>query len=232
MDEFAHSIALDGDTLVVGAINESSGAIGVDGNQSTNDVINSGAVYVFTRDATGQWAQQAYLKASNPEAGDRFGYSVDVSGDTLAVGAREESSAATGVNGDQSNNQAAGSGAVYVFARNNGVWSQQAYLKASNTDTSDAFGNPVALDGDNVSVTPIDNSKSARSMWGMSRTQIANMVDGVANEFSKTISFLNSSNRDCMSYLKLRYGRRKASSVWLSSIDTAKVRHRKCLSVN
>ena len=45
----------------------------------------------------------------------------------------------------------------------------------------------VAVDGNNVSVTPIDNSKPARSMWGMSRTQIANMVAGVANEFSKTL---------------------------------------------
>jgi len=45
----------------------------------------------------------------------------------------------------------------------------------------------VALDGDNLSVTPVDNSKPARSMWGMSRTRIANMVDGVANEFTKTL---------------------------------------------
>ncbi len=48
----------------------------------------------------------------------------------------------------------------------------------------------VALDGDNLSVTPVDNSKPARSMWGMSRTQIANMVDGVANEFSKTLELV------------------------------------------
>lgn len=48
----------------------------------------------------------------------------------------------------------------------------------------------VALDGAEVSVKPVDNSKTARSMWGMSRTQIANMVDGVANEFTKTLELV------------------------------------------
>jgi hypothetical protein len=63
------------------------------------------------------WTQQAYLKASNTEAGDYFGFSVSISGDTIAVGAHGEDSNATGVNGDQSNNNATDSGAVYVFVR-------------------------------------------------------------------------------------------------------------------
>jgi len=48
----------------------------------------------------------------------------------------------------------------------------------------------VALDDNEVSVKPVDNSKPARSMWGMSRTQIANMVDGVANEFTKKLELV------------------------------------------
>jgi hypothetical protein len=76
-------------------------------------------VYVFTRSGT-TWQQQAYLKASNTDAQDGFGgnllpqqtLALDV--DTLAVGALVEASAATGVNGDQSSNDAPGSGAVYV----------------------------------------------------------------------------------------------------------------------
>ena len=57
----------------------------------------------------------AYLKASNTGGGDRFGVSVAISGDTLAVGADHEESDATGVNGDQNDNSAEHAGAVYVF---------------------------------------------------------------------------------------------------------------------
>ncbi len=75
----------------------------------------AGAVYVFTRDAAGVWSQQAYVKASNTDSGDFFGVSVAISGDTLAVGAGGEDSAATGIDGNQSDNNADFSGAVYVF---------------------------------------------------------------------------------------------------------------------
>ena len=73
-----------------------------------------------------QLVQQGYLKASNTNANDQFGYLIAFSGDTLVVGAPQEGSNATGVNGDQTNNNAANSGAVYVFARTAGVWTQQA----------------------------------------------------------------------------------------------------------
>ncbi|MBA3457682.1 MAG: FG-GAP repeat protein [Deltaproteobacteria bacterium] len=87
---------------------------GVGGNQADNSALNSGAVYVFTRTGPA-WSQQAYLKASNTDAGDFFGDPVAVSGDTLAVGADLEDSSAAGVGGDQANNAALDSGAVYVF---------------------------------------------------------------------------------------------------------------------
>ncbi len=61
------------------------------------------------------WTQQAYLKASNTDPGDGFGLSVAVSGDTVVAGAIAESSNATGVNGNQSDNSAYQSGAAYVF---------------------------------------------------------------------------------------------------------------------
>ena len=69
-----------------------------------------------------------------------FGVSVAVSGDTVVVGAISESSNATGVNGDQTDNSALDAGAAYVFVRNGTTWSQQAYLKASNTEPVDHFG--------------------------------------------------------------------------------------------
>ena len=48
----------------------------------------------------------------------------------------------------------------------------------------------VALEDNEITVTPLDNSKPARSMWGMSRTRIANMVDGVATEFTKSLELV------------------------------------------
>ena len=102
--------------MAVGAHEEDSSATGINSDQSNNLTYESGAVYVFTR-SDGTWTQQAYVKASNADAGDRFGYSVALAadGNTLAVGAYEESSSATGINGDQSNNSASSSGAVYLY---------------------------------------------------------------------------------------------------------------------
>ncbi|NJK31141.1 MAG: DUF4215 domain-containing protein [Deltaproteobacteria bacterium] len=150
-DEFGVSVALseDGNTLAVGAPREDSAATGIDGDQANDGATNGGAVYVFVRNG-GTWSQQAYVKASNTDIGSVFGWRVALSadGNTLAVGARSEDSNATGVGGDQENNDAVGSGAVYVFVRNRGVWSQQAYVKASNTGADDGFGTSVALSGD------------------------------------------------------------------------------------
>ncbi|MCH8228248.1 MAG: FG-GAP repeat protein, partial [Proteobacteria bacterium] len=96
--------------------------------------------------------QQAYLKASNTDGGDFFGWSVAISGETLVVGARNEDSNASGINGDQNNDSAVDAGAAYVFTRSGTVWSQQAYLKASNTDIDDLFGLSVAISGDTLVV--------------------------------------------------------------------------------
>src|SRR5499427_10159053 len=91
--------------------------------------------------AFAQLKQVTYIKASNTHMGDHFGnggtlegHSVALSGDgnTLAVGAPYESSNAKGVNGNQNDNSVYASGAVYIFVKRNGVWSQQAYIKASN----------------------------------------------------------------------------------------------------
>ena len=150
-DAFSFSIALsaDGNTLAVGAIGESSATTGVNGNQDDNTAVDAGAVYVFVR-VDGTWTQQAYLKASNAEATDWFGGSVALSadGNILAVGAIGEGSATTGVDGDQNDNTASGAGAVYVFVRVDGTWTQQAYIKASNAEEEDWFGDSVTLSTD------------------------------------------------------------------------------------
>ncbi len=149
------SISQDGNTLAVSSIFEDSATAGVDGDEDDNAALDAGAVYVFVHGDSG-WAQQAYVKASNSESNDQFGYSVALSGDgdTLAVGANLEASHATGSDGDQADNSALGAGAVYVFYRRAGVWRQQAYVKASNTDAADVFGYQVALsyDGNTLAV--------------------------------------------------------------------------------
>lgn len=148
---FGRSVALFGGILAVGSPSESSAATGVDGDQTDNTANESGAVYVFHRDNE-IWKQQTYLKASNTGAGDQFGYSMSVYGDSLVIGAINESSAATGIAGDQTNNDAPSSGAAYLFTHNGTQWTQQAYLKASNTNRSSQFGASISLFDDTLAV--------------------------------------------------------------------------------
>ena len=197
-DRFGYSVAIDGDTMVVGAPHEDSNWAG---NELDNNLLNSGAVYVFVRNAFGFWYQDDYLKASylseearfgtsvaisgdtivvgapngshsggtttgtayvftlssgvwseqalitasNDDNGDYFGISVSISGDFIVVGASNEASNASSVNGTQSNNSKVRAGAAYVFTRTGTNWNQQAYLKANNTDANDEFGEAVAI---------------------------------------------------------------------------------------
>jgi len=146
-DEFGQAVAVSGNTVVIGADREDSSATGVNGDEASNGAFESGGAYVFVRNGAG-WSQQAYLKASNTDAGDFFGGAIAISGDTVVVGAIGERSNATGVNGDETDDSLAGAGAAYVFVRSGSDWSQEAYLKASNTGGADSFGFAVAVDGD------------------------------------------------------------------------------------
>jgi len=154
-DLFGSSVALSGDTLVVGAIGEGSSRLG---GADDNSAPDAGAAYVFVRNNNGVWVQQPYLKASNADAGDLFGTSVAISEGTLAVGAVGEGSSAAGGAAD---NSALSAGAVYVFTRNNnGVWLQQPYIKASKADAGDQFG-LVALSADTLAVGAVGEGSSA-----------------------------------------------------------------------
>ncbi|MES9851044.1 MAG: cadherin-like beta sandwich domain-containing protein [Candidatus Thiodiazotropha sp. L084R] len=143
-DQFGASVAISGDTLVVGAPFEDTSDRGSGFYSGTG----SGAAYVFTRSGE-VWSQQAYLKSSNGDAADQFGTSLAVSHDTLVVGAPFEDSSVTG---GESDNSASDAGAVYVFNRSGGVWSQQAYLKSSNGEVQDQFGTVMAISGDTLVV--------------------------------------------------------------------------------
>ena len=134
---FASSVAISGDTVVVGA--EGSGT-------SSNSNYGPGAVYVYARPGGG-WASTnsptATLTASDGAAGDNFGASVAISGDTVVVGADD---AAIGGNSDQ--------GAAYVFTESGSHWTnltETAKLTADDGTTQDQFGSSVSISA-NVAV--------------------------------------------------------------------------------
>ncbi len=164
-DQFAWSLSLsdDGRTLAVSAITEDSASPGINGKQDDNSAQSAGVVYVFALTGT-TWAQQAYIKAANPDPGDMFGYSVSLSadGNTLAAGSFDEGGSARGINGPYDNNRR-GSGAVYVFTRAGGAWTQQAYIHASNAEGGDSFGVNVVLsdDGNTLLASALDEDCTA-----------------------------------------------------------------------
>lgn len=176
------AISRDGNTIAVGAPHEGSSARGINGNENDDSAYNAGAVYVFTRSGA-QWTRQAYVKASNTGAGDYFGSSVALSadGNTMAVAAHWESSAATGVNGNQGDDSLPQAGAVYVFTRSGTTWTQQAYLKASNTGRAgasdedpgdgDQFGFSLALSGDGNTLAVGANSEDGNAAGAQSDQQ-------------------------------------------------------------
>ncbi len=148
-DSFGDSVAVSGDTVVVGSGAEDGSGTGV--NPPSDALLNhAGAAYVFVRSGV-NWSQQAYLKASNSGSDDYFGTHVAIAGETVVVGADYEDGSGIGAN-PPSDELATDAGAAYVFMRNGVIWRQQAYLKASNTGVDDEFGAVVAVSGETVIV--------------------------------------------------------------------------------
>ena len=132
-DFFGWSVAVSGDTAVVGAFWEDAGGS------------NAGAAYVFQRDqgGTDNWGEVKKLLASDAQADDEFGVRVAVSGDTAVVGAYYEDAG-----GDNA-------GAAYVFRRDQGSqdnWGEVTKLTASDARADDTFGWSAAVSGDTVVV--------------------------------------------------------------------------------
>ena len=131
-DGFGGSVAVSGNTVVVGAPLDSEGGW------------DSGSAYVFVRSG-GSWNQQAKLTASDPAIGDRFGWAVAVNGDTAVVGAPYK-----GTHND--------TGSAYVFVRSGESWSQEAKLTASGSNRERWFGYSIAISGDTAVIgAPFDN---------------------------------------------------------------------------
>ena len=142
-DEFGHSVAVSGDTIVVGA------------HLDHVDNSNAGSAYVFVK-PSGGWtdaSETAKLTASFGAIDDRFGYSVAVDGDTVAVGAH------------LANNYGSSSGGVYLFVKPSGGWgdaTETAQLLPSDGDSGAQLGSSVSMDGDTVVAgAPYDDDKGS-----------------------------------------------------------------------
>ncbi|MFH0129543.1 hypothetical protein ACGLHS_04985 [Variovorax sp. VaC1] len=133
--QYGQSVALskDGAWLVVAA----------------TSIWHAGFIEIYSR-RSGQWAFETRLTASNAEVGDNFGSSLSISkdGSTVLVGASGESSSATNVGGDKTDNTVLESGAAYVFERTGITWAEVAYLKAATSTLSEKFGSATALSAD------------------------------------------------------------------------------------
>jgi CO dehydrogenase/acetyl-CoA synthase epsilon subunit len=186
-DDFGASVSISGDGkyLAVGATGEDSNATGINGDQDDDTFLQSGATYLFSRSGS-SWTQEAYIKASNTAIDDQFGSSVSLNGDgtVLAVGAKFEDSNATGINGDQANNASANSGAVYIFEKPFYFWSQQVYMKASNTGNNDQFGGMIMLnDAGNRLVIGAANEDSSSPLMNGSQTSNSAPDAGAVYDF-------------------------------------------------
>ncbi|AOP35148.1 hypothetical protein A0128_15655 [Leptospira tipperaryensis] len=186
---FGWSVAISGNTIVVGATG------------------GSGSAYVFVFDSiTSTWAQEALLKAPNFESGDQFGSGVAIDGDVIVVGAQWEDSNQNSItNGTtaSSNNSKTDSGAAYVFRRSGVSWSPEAYLKSPNPDNNDYFGSTVAISGSTIVVgAPQESSLSGTVNGATASADNTKSNSGAAYVFRKSgalwiqEAFLKASNLD------------------------------------
>lgn len=159
----AVSLSQDGNGLAIGASNYGTGY-----SCSSTDT-GYGRVYLLSRTGS-TWVHQSFLQQSNADGSDHFGINVALSGDglTLAVGTSTEDSASTGINGNLADNTAQDAGAVYLFNFSGSVWSQKAYIKASNTNAIDNFGSSIALsaDGGTLAVGALGEDSNATGING------------------------------------------------------------------
>ena len=133
-DEFGYSVAVSGNTVVVGA--------GIDTIGGNSD---QGSAYVFVRSGT-IWTQQQKLTVDDGAAGDQFGDSVAISGDTIVVGAPLDDI-----------DDKFDSGSAYVFVRSGAIWTKEQKLTADDGEARDTFGISVAISGDTAVIGSYDD---------------------------------------------------------------------------
>ncbi|MEQ1605091.1 MAG: hypothetical protein ABL999_09495 [Pyrinomonadaceae bacterium] len=128
-DLYGHSVAISGDTIVVGAFNSN-----IPGAE------DAGSAYIYTRSGT-VWTLQQKLTASDGATQDNFGWSVGITGDTVVVGAYQDDITT-----------ATDAGSAYIYTRSGTLWTQQQKLTAADGAELDAFGSSVGISGNTVVV--------------------------------------------------------------------------------
>ena len=164
-DTFGNSVSINGDTAIVGAKSKASGR---------------GSAYVFVRNGT-TWTPQQILNASDGAAGDNFGESISISGDTAIIGASGDDTAR---------------GSAYVYVRSGTTWTQQQKLLASDGVSNDKFGASVSINFESVIVGANGDDGSRGSAYVFTRNgttwspqQKLLASDGVVNDlFGKSVS--------------------------------------------
>lgn len=155
---FGNSVAIDGDTAVVGVFGDDIGA---------NP--NQGSAYVYARSGSG-WTQQAFLTAADGTANANFGKSVGVSGDTIVIGANSDD---VGANANQ--------GSAYIFNRANSVWTERKKLINNDGAAIDNFGISAAINGNKVVIGSFSTDIAALStLDGTGNTGNAGVNQGAA----------------------------------------------------
>jgi hypothetical protein len=155
-DAFGFSVAMSGDTLVVGSPSEDGANGGQNGDESSNGASESGAVYIYVRSGS-TWTREAYLKSNSPTASEFFGCSIAIDGDLLLVGA-------AGMNPYPNRNSTSRSGAVYVFKRNGGQWKQEKVIESPEPVAGNLFGYSVLLTADTFVIgSPYDEKNGRHS---------------------------------------------------------------------
>ncbi len=134
--EFGYSVAISGNCAIVGAIRESEDETGGNTQQY------AGAVYLYERDANGNWSREQKIVASDRYEHDFFGESVGISGNYAIVGAYAEDEDATG------GNTLAQAGSAYIYERDvYGNWGNEQKIVASDRESGDNFGKAVSISG-------------------------------------------------------------------------------------
>ncbi len=177
-DLFGYSLAISGNTIVVGAFWD-----------DINLNIDQGSVYILERDQGGlnNWGISKKLTAGDGASFDDFGHAVDISGDTIVIGANYDDIGANNLQGS-----------AYVFVRNQGNWDQVKKLVANDGRAEDSFGESVTLGEDTIVVSvPGFGARGAAYVfrrdtgginnWGFSKRLIP--TDGVAaDEFGRSVA--------------------------------------------
>lgn len=188
-DNFGYSVALKNNLLLVGSVNEDSDQATITngpGASADNSITDSGAAYLYAFNGT-TWSQEAYIKIDTAYYADKFGQAMAISGqDTLAISSMmEDSNLNVITNGPTSstNNLALNSGAVYVYRKTAGIWAQEAFIKASNNDTSDKFGYAIDLSNDTLIVNSYGDDSNSTAIVNGTTSSTSNAFQDFGSVF-------------------------------------------------